>query len=234
MLGEMTDSTNRGQAFALWEVAFGIGTVFGPVLGGVLVNPVEQYPEIITSNLLKDYPYILPCIVSSIFSLIAAILAIFFMEESEIFKQKFKITNNCDSETQPLLNTIDSSSFNIDYQDRSLLSIGSQNKNNSLESVSERTVIDPRFSKSDINFTNSNLQISENLIDNSSLDSSAEISNENYSFFSHISGDVLLNIAAYALWCLVIVVYDEVYVLYVAGKLSKSKIRTKKSWRVAI
>ncbi|KAJ3321365.1 hypothetical protein HDV06_004350 [Boothiomyces sp. JEL0866] len=31
MLGELTDETNRGRAFAIWEAAFGLGTIAGPM-----------------------------------------------------------------------------------------------------------------------------------------------------------------------------------------------------------
>lgn len=36
----------------------------------------------------------------------------------------------------------------------------------------------------------------------------------------HLTKEVLLNITVYAIWCLVIVVYDEVYILFVAEPVS--------------
>jgi MFS family permease len=178
MLGEMTDKTNRGKAFALWEVAFGLGTVFGPVLGGVLVNPVAQYG--MESEFLKMYPYLLPCIVryysancSSVFSLISCVLAVFFLDESEMVKKRRGVSTNVITPQSPDNNVTHTSSSNND-------SIVSETP---LVADEEQPLIDPS---------------------NPAHPQSA------------LSTQVLLNILAYAVWCLVIVVYDEVYVLYVA------------------
>jgi hypothetical protein len=45
---------------------------------------------------------------------------------------------------------------------------------------------------------------------------SEESENSEPTFLSHITKKVLLNVSAYALWALIIVVYDEAYILYVA------------------
>eukprot|EP00842_Homolaphlyctis_polyrhiza_P005284 jgi/Hompol1/5757/HPOL_004681-RA len=92
VIGEITDSTNRGQAFAYWEAAFGIGTIFdvvlihicaGPVLGGLLVNPAEQYPGLFGKiELFKRFPYLFPCLVSAVISLIGAALGYVYLEET--------------------------------------------------------------------------------------------------------------------------------------------------------
>jgi MFS family permease len=39
MLGEITDESNRGRAFGLWESAFGLGNIIGPVIGGLMADP---------------------------------------------------------------------------------------------------------------------------------------------------------------------------------------------------
>ncbi|KAJ3313769.1 hypothetical protein HDV04_001573 [Boothiomyces sp. JEL0838] len=83
MLGELTDETNRGRAFAIWEAAFGLGTIAGPMFGGLLVDPVKQYPGIFGSfQLFIDYPYLLPCAASSVFSIIGTFIGYIYLEES--------------------------------------------------------------------------------------------------------------------------------------------------------
>jgi MFS family permease len=170
MLGEMTDSSNRGRAFMFWEVSFGIGTVLGPVLGGVLVNPVEHYH--VDIELFKSYPYLLPCIVSAILSTISAILAMLYLEESEMIKKRWELAK---SKTQPELTSTPIPSSND--------SKGKQKKS------SEINVL-PIHSE--------------------------ELENSEPTFFSHLTKNVILNASGYALWCLIIVVYDEAYILYVA------------------
>ena len=57
MIGEMTDSTNRGLAFAIWESSFGIGQIIGPAIGGLLAKPAETLPDIFgNSDFFKEYP----------------------------------------------------------------------------------------------------------------------------------------------------------------------------------
>lgn len=79
----MTNDSNRGRAFSYWEASYGIGTIVGPMLGGMLVDPAKQYPSVFGNfKLFIRYPYLLPCLVSSLFSLIGVILGLIFMDES--------------------------------------------------------------------------------------------------------------------------------------------------------
>jgi MFS family permease len=170
MLGEMTDESNRGRAFSLWQVAYGIGTVLGPVLGGVLVNPVEQYH--VDIELFKTYPYLLPCIASAILSAISAILNMLYLEESEMIKKRWELAK---SKIQPKVTSTPNPSSN-------------DSKGKQIKTL-EKNVL-PIHSE--------------------------ELENSEPTFFSHITKNVLLNVSAYALWALIIVVYDEAYILYVA------------------
>lgn len=73
MLGKMTDETNRGRAFSYWEASFGLRSIVGPMIGGLLVNTVQQYPHMFGNNLfLTRFPYFLPCFVSSLISIAGA------------------------------------------------------------------------------------------------------------------------------------------------------------------
>lgn len=83
MLSEITDETNRAKAFSLFGFCWGIGMIAGPGIGGYLCNPVDHFPSLFGGNeFLKEYPYFLPCFVSSIGSFIGFILGYFFLEES--------------------------------------------------------------------------------------------------------------------------------------------------------
>ncbi|KAJ3004565.1 UNVERIFIED_CONTAM: hypothetical protein HDU68_005014 [Siphonaria sp. JEL0065] len=83
MTGEITDKTNRPIAFALFGVCFSLGSVVGPLIGGLLSNPVTQLPWLFGDSVLfKTYPYLLPCLCSSLVSFSAMIFGYFHLEET--------------------------------------------------------------------------------------------------------------------------------------------------------
>ena len=69
----------------------------GSKIGGSLSRPVERFPQVFgSSELLKEFPYFLPCAISSIILLTAWLIGIIFLREtaaeplalSSIFKKK--------------------------------------------------------------------------------------------------------------------------------------------------
>ncbi|KAM3589630.1 hypothetical protein VKS41_000488 [Umbelopsis sp. WA50703] len=67
----------------------GVGSVLGPMLGALLVKPVEHFPGFFSwlncpaiTNFFSQYPYSLPCIVGSSFCLCGAVFGYFFLEET--------------------------------------------------------------------------------------------------------------------------------------------------------
>ncbi|KAI8899288.1 major facilitator superfamily domain-containing protein [Globomyces pollinis-pini] len=160
MIGEITDSSNRGLAFAYWESAFGLGTIIGPMLGGLLVNPVEQYPSLFgQSQLFRDYPYLLPCLVGSIFSVMGSFLGVFLLQET--LKPKI-----------------------ADYD--------------SIDTMEEENVP---------------------LLGELSLDEPEIEIKKPLPFNQIINKKVRMSILCYATWCLVTIMYDEIYALLVAEPL---------------
>lgn len=89
------------------------GFLIGPAIGGLLADPVKQYPELFSSRtngwfklLLQEFPYLLPNIVVAVVCLISAFLVPFFIHETlessgqqETNNQHFLINN----EQKPLL-----------------------------------------------------------------------------------------------------------------------------------
>lgn len=75
---DLTDSTNEGRAIAWIGLCWGMGGITGPIIGGLLEHPAENYPALFGRfQLLKDYPYLLPCTVASSITFIGAILSLF-------------------------------------------------------------------------------------------------------------------------------------------------------------
>ena len=164
MLGEMTDETNRGRAFSYWEASYGIGTIVGPMLGGMLVDPAKQYPYWFNTPFFVRFPYFLPCFMSSIVSVIGAILGMIYMDES----------------------------------------LKSKRKREQRDSTS--TVVDEEVGEADAIFVRTTSQ--------SSIESVVLTIKE------ILNGHVLMSILCYATWCLITIIYEEVYALFVAEPLS--------------
>ncbi|TPX75247.1 hypothetical protein CcCBS67573_g03458 [Chytriomyces confervae] len=83
MTGEITDKSNRPAAFALFGVCFSLGGIVGPMIGGTLSNPVTQLPWLFgSSKLFREFPYLLPCLVSSFVSLTGLVVGWFHLEET--------------------------------------------------------------------------------------------------------------------------------------------------------
>lgn len=83
MLSEMTDETNQGKVFPLVGATWSIGCVIGPMLGGHLSNPMRKWPQVFEHlPIFQRYPYLLPCVISSAFSVLAIIMCGLFVEET--------------------------------------------------------------------------------------------------------------------------------------------------------
>jgi MFS family permease len=174
MLGEMTDATNRGLAFAYWESAYGLGSIVGPMLGGMLVNPTERFHWLFgDSTFFKENPYLFPCMVSSMISLTGAFIGYIYLEEScpyIVKKSKFVDRSSSDStvvsESTPLLEEAHPRSRSPSVEPERPLTMSE--------------IMTPKVRKS---------------------------------------------ILAYAMWCFVTVIYEEVYALYVAEPLREGGLQ---------
>ncbi|KAJ4970912.1 hypothetical protein NE237_004011 [Protea cynaroides] len=67
---------------SLVSTAWGVGLIIGPALGGFLAQPAEKYPYIFPEeSLFGRFPYLLPCLVISVFSL-GVFVACFWLPET--------------------------------------------------------------------------------------------------------------------------------------------------------
>ncbi|KAJ3313246.1 hypothetical protein HDV04_002230 [Boothiomyces sp. JEL0838] len=99
VLGEITDSTNRARAFSLIALNFGIGSIIGPALGGLLAKPTETYPDIFGGiEFLKTFPYFLPCLCSATITLFGFTFGYFCLPETNP-KQYIKVANEDSQES---------------------------------------------------------------------------------------------------------------------------------------
>ncbi|KZV60938.1 MFS general substrate transporter [Peniophora sp. CONT] len=81
-LGELTDATNQALAFPIYGLAWPLGTVLGPLIGGTFSNPASQFPSIFTGPFWHAHPYFLPSVLAACFSIGGVTLGYFFLQET--------------------------------------------------------------------------------------------------------------------------------------------------------
>ncbi|KAH9919880.1 MFS general substrate transporter [Amylocystis lapponica] len=81
MMAEITDSTNIAKAYSYLPISWLLGSTLGPLIGGSLSRPQEQFPNLFgQSNFMKKYPYFLACAVPGTFAAIASLMTLFLKE----------------------------------------------------------------------------------------------------------------------------------------------------------
>ena len=87
----------QSRAFLLLPMCFNIGVIIGPVLGGLLADPVSSYPKLFGANSvfggkdgvwwMKHWPYALPNLISAVFLLSACVAILLGLEEVSLSLQ---------------------------------------------------------------------------------------------------------------------------------------------------
>ncbi|KAG2127825.1 MFS general substrate transporter [Suillus cothurnatus] len=93
MMGELTDSTNMAQAFAMIPVVWSLGGFLGPAMGGALARPQDHWPALFTDPFWGNHPYFLPCAVAACLLFLALFMMVFFLEETLSTKRRPKLTS---------------------------------------------------------------------------------------------------------------------------------------------
>ena len=96
----------QSRAFLLLPMCFNIGVIIGPILGGLLSDPVGSYPGVFGAHSifggedgvwwLKHWPYALPNLLSAVFLFMSAMAVILGLEEV------IPISVECKSTCRPL------------------------------------------------------------------------------------------------------------------------------------
>ncbi|GAA5927688.1 MFS transporter [Sporobolomyces koalae] len=81
-MGELTDESNQARAFSFLPLAWSLGSVIGPLLGGYLSHPAERFPRLFDYPFFVANPYILPCLIGALFPFLGAVIGFFFLEET--------------------------------------------------------------------------------------------------------------------------------------------------------
>ncbi|KAH9027360.1 MFS general substrate transporter [Lactarius hengduanensis] len=81
-IAELTDETNVARGFSMPPVAWSLGYVIGPLVGGVLSRPQDRWPHIFSHPFWADYPYFLPCLVAATFTCFSFVITALYLEET--------------------------------------------------------------------------------------------------------------------------------------------------------
>lgn len=81
----------QSRAFLLLPMCFNIGVIIGPILGGLLSDPVGSYPTVFGDRSvlggrdgvwwMRHWPYALPNLISAVFLFMSAAAVVFGLEE---------------------------------------------------------------------------------------------------------------------------------------------------------
>jgi len=74
---------HQPRAFAVMPFVWSVGSIIGPAVGGILADPIKQYPEIFKpGGFLEEYPYALPNLFCSVVLVVGICIGILFFKET--------------------------------------------------------------------------------------------------------------------------------------------------------
>lgn len=81
-LGEISDSSNVARTFPIYGFAWPTGVILGPLFGGTFSNAADKFPNVFDYHLFRDFPFLLPCLITAVIGLFSAIIGYFYFAES--------------------------------------------------------------------------------------------------------------------------------------------------------
>ncbi|KAM9983701.1 hypothetical protein ACTFIY_000409 [Dictyostelium cf. discoideum] len=82
-IGECTDKTNQVEAFGWVGLTWGLGSILGPSIGGLLADPVKNMSSIFKgSKLFELFPFFLPNLVIAALTIIGCVFTQLYMKET--------------------------------------------------------------------------------------------------------------------------------------------------------
>ncbi|KAK2686636.1 hypothetical protein QWA68_015257 [Fusarium oxysporum] len=83
MVAEISTKETEATMFSWFAFSGNLGIFLGPLIGGVLADPTQQYPGLFGGlDFLKKYPYALSCLVTGSLSLTGALTSALFLNET--------------------------------------------------------------------------------------------------------------------------------------------------------
>ncbi|ORZ31353.1 major facilitator superfamily domain-containing protein [Catenaria anguillulae PL171] len=216
VLGEISDDTNQDFAFAVFGLAWGLGGIFGPMVGGLLSNPAKQYPELFGSvQLLIDFPYLLPCLVAAFVSMVGFVCTLLFLDETHpAYRRRYRAAAT-DDELRIATSQIDEESPLLRSSDSTLYS-------NSLDATNVLKLDDHLQVKHPDSFLSESDSISSSASIRSSRASESTLSAKGPDSSSLSLGPAAYHaVTGYALVTLHTTLFDEIFALFAVQPSSR-------------
>lgn len=86
-ISEVCREEHQAVGMSVITTAWGIGLIIGPALGGLLAQPAEKYPHLVSEgSLFGRFPYLLPCLIISIFAAGVTVVTFWLPETLHVHK----------------------------------------------------------------------------------------------------------------------------------------------------
>ncbi|KAK0659752.1 putative drug efflux system protein [Cercophora samala] len=111
MVGELvTKPEHEPKAYSIMPFVWSVGTIIGPMIGGLFADPHESYPHLFpTGSLFQRFPYLLPNLICAALLLVSILMGYFLLEETHPDMQpRISLPDHTFlSENTPLIETSD-------------------------------------------------------------------------------------------------------------------------------
>ena len=96
MVAEMVPERElQPRAFSIMPLVWTIGSIFGPIFGGALANPVKYHPDIFgDSAFFKKYPFALPNLAGCVFFVFGITIGVLFLKVRQEFSSNTLLYTN--------------------------------------------------------------------------------------------------------------------------------------------
>ncbi|KAI0837755.1 major facilitator superfamily domain-containing protein [Hypoxylon sp. FL0890] len=151
VVGELSEVTGVGkaQAFSLFGFCLAGGWMVGPLIGGLLADPMRHWGFPGPLGVFEYHKWLFPCAFVASYNTIVAILACLFLDETSKFSLRVRKTcaqtsaaSTFSQETTPVAPGSKRNSWNCSVQETSSLASGSK-RNSQNYSVEETTPLIP-------------------------------------------------------------------------------------------
>ncbi|KAJ1733646.1 hypothetical protein LPJ61_001460 [Coemansia biformis] len=106
IVAEIADDSNRPRMMALMSLTWNAGVLIGAAVGGLLADPVAQYPHIFGRfELLRTFPYLLPCMVGSLTTAIGLVVGLLKLKETLVVGRRKDSRRPAAEESDPATET---------------------------------------------------------------------------------------------------------------------------------